>query len=131
MTDLSLPPAQTDSQSQSPLPQGLTPPTQANGFQRRLGDVIVDLGFASREQVEAAVIRARNEGQPTGRVLVDSGVLDTRQLARALAERNGLDYVDLNIFSIDKVQSVEPYIAIDLGPGQEKRWRYIYTFTGP
>jgi type IV pilus assembly protein PilB len=102
VTDLSLPPAQTDSQSQSPLPQGLTPPTQANGFQRRLGDVIVDLGFASREQVEAAVIRARNEGQPTGRVLVDSGVLDTRQLARALAERNGLDYVDLNIFSIDK-----------------------------
>jgi len=37
----------------------------------------------------------------------------------------------INIFSIDKVQSVEPYIAIDLGPGQEKRWRYIYTFTGP
>jgi hypothetical protein len=37
----------------------------------------------------------------------------------------------VNIFSIDKVQSVEPYIAIDLAPGQEKRWTYRYTFTAP
>lgn len=34
----------------------------------------------------------------------------------------------LNIFSIDKVQAVEPYIAIDLAPGAEKRWRYSYAF---
>lgn len=34
----------------------------------------------------------------------------------------------LNIFSIDRVQSVEPYIAIDLAPGAEKRWSYTYTF---
>ncbi len=37
----------------------------------------------------------------------------------------------LNIFSIDKVQSVEPYIAIDLAPGQEKHWRYRYGFNAP
>ncbi len=37
----------------------------------------------------------------------------------------------LNIFSIDRVQSVEPYIAIDLAPGQEKRWRYTYSFMAP
>jgi hypothetical protein len=35
----------------------------------------------------------------------------------------------VNIFSIDRVQSVEPYIAIDLPPGAEKRWRYTYTYT--
>jgi hypothetical protein len=35
----------------------------------------------------------------------------------------------LNIFSVDRVQSVEPYIAIDLLPGAEKRWTYTYTFT--
>jgi len=34
----------------------------------------------------------------------------------------------LNIFSIDRVQSVEPFIAIDLEPGAEKRWSYTYTF---
>lgn len=37
----------------------------------------------------------------------------------------------INIFSIDKVQAVEPYIAIDLKPDQEKRWTYRYTFTAP
>ena len=37
----------------------------------------------------------------------------------------------LNIFSIDKVQAVEPYIAIDLAPGQEKQWRYTYSFSAP
>lgn len=34
----------------------------------------------------------------------------------------------VNIFSIDKVQAVEPYIAVKLAPGQEIRWRYVYTF---
>jgi hypothetical protein len=35
----------------------------------------------------------------------------------------------VNIFSIDRVQSVEPYIAIELPPGAEKRWSYSYTYT--
>lgn len=34
----------------------------------------------------------------------------------------------INIFSIDTVQSVEPFIAIDLAPGAEKSWRYTYTY---
>ena len=37
----------------------------------------------------------------------------------------------VNIFSIDRVQSIEPYIAIELAPGEEKRWTYTYTFTAP
>jgi hypothetical protein len=39
--------------------------------------------------------------------------------------------VKINIFSIDKVQAVEPYIAIDLPPGAQKRWRYTYSYTPP
>ena len=34
----------------------------------------------------------------------------------------------LNIFSIDKVQSVEPYIAIDIAPGEKKQWSFTYSF---
>jgi hypothetical protein len=37
----------------------------------------------------------------------------------------------INIFSIDKVEAVEPYIAIDLAPGAQKRWTYRYTYTAP
>ena len=35
----------------------------------------------------------------------------------------------INIFSIDRVQSVEPYIAIDLAPDAEKHWTYSYSFS--
>jgi hypothetical protein len=37
----------------------------------------------------------------------------------------------LNLFSIDHVQAVEPYIAIDLTPGSEKRWSYTYAYSAP
>ena len=56
-----------------------------------IGEVIVDLGYADRETVEHAVAAARAEGRPTGQVLVELGVLRHDQLARAVAERFGLD----------------------------------------
>jgi type IV pilus assembly protein PilB len=84
----------------SPVP-GLTPPTRRTGAKRRIGDVIVSLGFADREQVESIVADGQR-GIPLGQALIESGIVDSSQLARALAERNGLDYVDLNIFEVDK-----------------------------
>jgi type IV pilus assembly protein PilB len=81
---------------------GITVPTPRNGGRRRLGDVIVELGFADRETVEAAVARARDEGRPMGQVLVETGTVDSTQLAQALAQRNGLCYVDLSVFEVDK-----------------------------
>lgn len=35
----------------------------------------------------------------------------------------------LNIFALDRVQAVEPFIAIHVPPGGEQRWRYVYTFS--
>jgi type IV pilus assembly protein PilB len=83
-------------------PAGLTPPARQAGAKRRIGEVIVDLGFATEEQVEAAVEEARQSGRHTGQVLVESGVIDSKQLARALAERNALYHVDLNVFEVDR-----------------------------
>jgi type IV pilus assembly protein PilB len=62
---------------------------------RLIGDVVVDLGYAERSVVEDAVAHARSEGVPTGQVLVERGILRQDQLAKVLAERFGLDYVDL------------------------------------
>jgi type IV pilus assembly protein PilB len=81
---------------------GLTPPTRPNGPRRRLGDVIVQLGFASREDVEAAGEQSRATGQLLGQVLVEAGVMAPDHLARVLAERNGLPHVDLNVFQWDR-----------------------------
>jgi type IV pilus assembly protein PilB len=84
-----------------PVP-GLTPPTKRTGVTGRIGDVIVQLGFAEREVVESVVQDGRRNGVPLGQALIGAGIVNSGQLAQALAERNGLDYVDLNVFDVDK-----------------------------
>ena len=82
-------------------PRGLIAPSRRGRSERLIGDVIVDLGFARRQAVERAVNTAREQGKLTGQVLVENGELRHDQLARALAERFGVEYVDLSIFEID------------------------------
>ena len=89
-------PAST-SQPVAPPPAPATPAP----LRRRLGDVVVELGFAEHAIVEATVALARDDGKPIGQALVEAGVINTRQLAQALAARNGLEYVDLNSFEVD------------------------------
>ncbi len=84
-----------------PALAGFTPPRQRDGAPKRIGDVIVELGFASREAVERAVEEARGTGRTTGRTLLESDVVTADQLARAVGERYGVDHVDLNVASID------------------------------
>src|ERR671919_2243255 len=94
--------SETLAASAGPFPvSGLTPPSQRTGSKRRIGDVIVMLGFAERDVVENAVNEGRANGVPLGKALIDAGVVDGHQLAHALAERNGLDFVDLNRFEVD------------------------------
>jgi type IV pilus assembly protein PilB len=94
-------PAVEPSAEDTPYPRGLVPPSRRGRSERLIGDVIVDLGYASRATVERAVQLARDQGLLTGRVLVELGALRHDQLARALAERFGVDYVDLSAFEID------------------------------
>jgi type IV pilus assembly protein PilB len=80
---------------------GLYPPRHSGRSTRMIGEVVVDLGFADRETVDQAVEVARAQGRPTGLVLVEQGILRHDQLARVVAERFGLDYVDLSIYDLD------------------------------
>ncbi|MET0616014.1 MAG: GspE/PulE family protein [Thermoleophilaceae bacterium] len=64
--------------------------------------MIVQLGFAERERVERVFEHGRRDGLPLGQALIEAGVVNSSQLAQVLAERNGLDYVDLNVFDVDK-----------------------------
>ncbi len=82
-------------------PRGLVPPRQRGRSRRLIGDVIVELGFASREVVDRAVDRSRDCGKSTGQILIESGEMTQQQLARALSERLGIDYVDLSTYEID------------------------------
>ncbi|MEA2360059.1 MAG: type pilus assembly protein PilB [Solirubrobacteraceae bacterium] len=82
-------------------PHGLTHPSQRGRSSRFIGDIIVDLGYANRESVEAGIAESRASGRRTGEVLVERGVLTADQLARVVAERFGVDHLDLGVFKVD------------------------------
>jgi type IV pilus assembly protein PilB len=70
---------------------------------RLIGDVIVEQGFAPREAVEAAAVAGRQTGKQLGQVLVDEGRLTPEELARAVALRFNLDYVEILSHPLDAV----------------------------
>ncbi|HEY4428282.1 MAG TPA: ATPase, T2SS/T4P/T4SS family [Solirubrobacteraceae bacterium] len=80
---------------------GITRPARRGSSPRFLTDVIVDMGLASRGQVDDALETSRLSGTTPERVLLEHGAVTHDGLARALAERYGLDHLDLGIFSVD------------------------------
>jgi type IV pilus assembly protein PilB len=80
---------------------GISRPTRRNGKARFLTEVISDLGFVERDRVEQAVETARQANTTPEQVLIDAGLLNHEQLSRAVAERHGLDHVDLSIYQPD------------------------------
>ncbi|MEX0993704.1 MAG: ATPase, T2SS/T4P/T4SS family [Solirubrobacterales bacterium] len=80
---------------------GLTPPSRRGGSGRYVTDHIVELGYASKDRVEEAIAEARARGMTAEAVLLEDGVVNTDQLARATSERFGLDHLDLNTFELD------------------------------
>ncbi len=81
-------------------PDGITTPRSRRSG-RFLTDVILELGFARPDQVEAAVAQARTAGVSPERILEESGVLTADQLSLAIAERHGLDHLALTDFQVD------------------------------
>jgi type IV pilus assembly protein PilB len=101
---------------------GLFPPRRSGRSTRMIGEVVVDLGFADRDTVEEAVAVARSQGRPTGMVLIEQGILRHDQLARVVAERFGLDYVDLSVYDLDmgavnliSAETAKRYQAVPVG----------------
>jgi type IV pilus assembly protein PilB len=80
---------------------GITGPSRRGSSPRFLTDVIVEMGLANRQQVEDALETSRNTGTTPERVLLDNKTITPDGLARALAERYGLDHLDLGVFQVD------------------------------
>jgi type IV pilus assembly protein PilB len=105
---------------------GLYPAKNPGRSTRMIGEVAVDLGFAEEATVEEAVAAARAQGRPTGLVLVERGILRHDQLARVVAERFGLDFVDLSVYDLDmgavnliSVASAKRYQAVPVGYSED------------
>jgi type IV pilus assembly protein PilB len=102
--------------------KGLYPPRHPGRSKRMIGEVVVDLGLADAETIEEGVAAARAQGRPTGVVLVERGILRHDQLARVVAERFGLDFVDLAAYDLDmgavslvSNQAAKRYQAVPVG----------------
>jgi len=63
---------------------------------RKIGQVLVDLGFLDEEQLWDVLQEARETGQLTGQVALARGLITEEQLLQALAEQHGLKVVNLN-----------------------------------
>jgi type IV pilus assembly protein PilB len=88
-------------QQQVVPPPALTPPRRRGGARRSLPDVLVELEFISADRMQEVLAQASQAGQSAEEILRAEGELSSEQLARATAERFGLDYVDMNVFKPD------------------------------
>jgi len=101
---------------------GLTPPMvrgRSSGF---ITDVIVDLGFVPDDRARQAIEAARTAAMPPEALLLQQGAITPDQLSRALAERYGLDHVDLSAYQVDmaaanliSVSTARRYRALPIG----------------
>ena len=82
-------------------PPALTPPRRRGGARRSLPDVLVELGFVAPERMQEILAQAAQGGRSAEDVLREEGELSSEQLARATAERFGLDFVDMNVYKPD------------------------------
>jgi type IV pilus assembly protein PilB len=82
-------------------PPGLVRPRSRGHSGAFITDVIVELDYATREAVDSAIAQARTAGRAPEEILIEQGLLDQEKLARAVAERYGLDFVDLAVFQVD------------------------------
>ncbi|HLY51145.1 MAG TPA: ATPase, T2SS/T4P/T4SS family [Solirubrobacteraceae bacterium] len=85
----------------APALLGVTPPTRRGGSSRFLTDVLVELGYCDEKRAQAAIDQARSSGVPPERLLLEQHAITPEELARAVAERYGLDHLDLGVFKVD------------------------------
>jgi hypothetical protein len=90
---------------------------------KRLGELLIDEGLVSEDQVNEALRLQRETGELLGEVLVDMGAVSERDIARAMATQFGLPYMDATRYVIPtEVMNVVPaeqmlrdqYVILDL-----------------
>ncbi|MCB9847688.1 MAG: Flp pilus assembly complex ATPase component TadA [Phycisphaeraceae bacterium] len=69
---------------------------------RRLGRVLTKMGKVTREQVYEALTIQKERKAPIGRLLIDLGYVNERDVQEALAGQAGMRFVDLSEIEIDE-----------------------------
>ena len=68
---------------------------------KQLGQILIELGYITQDQLEQALAEHQRTPKSLGRVLIDMGMIKEGDLVRALAEQVGLEFVDLAEHPVD------------------------------
>ncbi|UWG98573.1 hypothetical protein LPY66_07220 [Dehalobacter sp. DCM] len=95
----------------------------------RLGDMLIHYGKITTEQLEAALFIQRNKNEKLGKILVDMGCIDDKDLYMILGKQWGIPWVDLTTQNIDPEAAslVQKNFALanNLIPFK-KKWRFLH-----
>src|SRR5918997_6214807 len=86
---------------------------------KEFGEVLVDEGLITSDQLEKAAAEQERVGRSLGRVLIDLGLVKEPDLVAVLARQIGLEFVDLNEYQID------PQAASLISEQVAKRYRAL------
>jgi len=73
----------------------------AVGKMEQLGTALIKHGFLTQLKLNEALEEQKRTGRMLGRVLVENNYVTEEQIARVIAEQQGLPFVDLRRFEID------------------------------
>jgi len=87
------------------------------GVTKPLGEVLVDERLISREQLQQALARQGDTGQPLGRILTEMGLVEEKALVEAVSKQIGIPFVDLESTRLDP--SVASIVPLDFARERE------------
>ncbi|MCA9292452.1 MAG: Flp pilus assembly complex ATPase component TadA [Phycisphaerales bacterium] len=68
----------------------------AVGIRKKIGQILIDSGAITAEQLQTALGMAKGAGKRIGEMLVEAGMCDDEAIAKALAKQFQMRYIDLS-----------------------------------
>lgn len=85
----------------------------------RLGEILVQQGFISNDQLNKSLEVQKSSGKKLGRVFVEAGYVTERQISEAIARQLQVPFVDLKFFN------AKPEVVRVLPEAQARRFRSL------
>ena len=94
---------------------------------KRLGELLLEQGAITSEQLQAGLVLQRQSGNRLGAALVAEGVLTEERLTGALATALGLQVLDLDKLEVEwsalhALRDEYPHARL---PARLERWRFL------
>jgi type IV pilus assembly protein PilB len=102
---------------------------------KRLGELLEELGYLSREQLEVALEVQKLNGKSLGSLLVELSFISPQELAQAIAKQAGKEFADLTLYtpSFEALKLVDKATALQLEilPLDVKEGRIVVAVSDP